>query len=95
MISKLHQKRADYIYNWLSKLKQKAIEHNAVLMYDEYPIRVESLQIDPMSCSYKYSDNVSTIIYEFPDYSELLESSIPELKRYLEDSFKLYKQIKV
>ena len=86
--------RASFVYKWLSDIKKKAIENDAIIFYEGHPICVEDLYVTENSCWYKYSDTAKTILFDIDDYQEILEYSIKELGEMLKENFKLYKEIK-
>lgn len=90
------QQRASYVCSWLKKLKMKAEKHDAVVFFEGSAINLNDIVIEHDYCIVKYSNYCRTIIFELPDGDELLyELNIPGLKKYLEDTFKLYKEIKI
>lgn len=90
------QLRASYVCSWLTKLKIKAEEHEAIVFFEGSAINLDDIVIEHDYCIVKHSNYCITRIFELPDGDELLcELNIPGLKKYLEDTFKLYKEIKV
>jgi len=90
------QLRASYVCSWLTKLKMKAEEHDAVVFFEGSEIRLDNIVIEPDYCAVKCSDNVSVTLFKRIEADELLyELGVTGLNKYLEDAFKLYKEIKV
>lgn len=89
------QQRANFIYTWLTKLKSKAKKNNAVIFFEGSPAQIDDIVLEPDNCYVKYSDFCSARLFTLPDCDELLDSSVPQLKRWLTTNFKLYKEIKI
>lgn len=89
------QQRANFIYTWLINLKSKAKKNNAVIFFEGSPVNLENVIVSTNYCGVKYSEFYSTTLFDRPECDELLESSIKVLKKWLEDNFKLYKEIKI
>lgn len=91
----LFEIRASFIYKWLTDLKTKAEQKKAVVFYEGDKVELHHLIVEPDYCEVKYANNCSCTLFKLPDSDEILYSTIPELKEWLTDSFKLYKEVKV
>lgn len=87
--------RASLIYTFLTKLKQRAKDEQAVIFYEGIPIDADSVIAEQNYCAVKHADNVTITIFSIPNADELLYSTVKELQVWLKSCFKLYKEIKV
>lgn len=91
----LFEIRASFVYKWLTDLKTKAEQKKAAVFYEGHKVELHHLIVEPDYCAVKYADNCNCTLFRLPDSDELLYSTLPELKEWLKDSFKLYKEIRV
>lgn len=91
----LQEQRAKAIYNFMQKFIAKAKKHNAVFMVDGEIFKVEDILLTETSLQLKLSLTSTTTFFSIEKgWNSMLYDSVDEIKKYLKDRFKLYKEIR-
>lgn len=93
-ISKVQENRWNCVVDYISALKKAVINNNAVIWYNDSFINIDLIEVTEFSISVKMGNCYDTIFDKDTTVDHGLFTPINDLKKMLNDRFKLYKEIR-